>query len=221
MDRELSIEETAWRTRIRPDLLRALEDDEFDSIGHQAHVRSHLSSYARFLGMDPAEIVDQFEAMHQAAPSALEELDRQASESHKPPRARWITASAVSAGALLLAAIVGMLGGQAERPTAGSPASSLGAPKTNTFVPAAEARVRLELATVATTTLSVSVDGRQIFEGELPEGATRSFRARETLEVFAANAGAVRVTLNGTKMGSLGRRGSVERARFGPAGRIN
>lgn len=221
IERELSIEETAWRTRIRPDLLRALEEEAFEAIGHQAHVRSHLASYARFLGVDPSEVVDEFESRHEGAPSALEELDRQVSQSRKPPRARWIVASIVCGVVLVAAALAGVLGGQAER--TGAPDDVVGpldAAAANVPVPAAEARVRVEVAVIAATKVSVVADGDQVFEGMLAAGDTRPFRARETLEVVAADGGALRVTHNGEDLGPLGERGSVARARFGPAGRL-
>ncbi|HEV2686077.1 MAG TPA: helix-turn-helix domain-containing protein, partial [Actinomycetota bacterium] len=75
IDRSLSIEETAWRTRIRPDLLRALEDERFDVIGQSSLVRSNLSSYARFLGMDAIAVVQEFTSLQpEPEPSSIEEL---------------------------------------------------------------------------------------------------------------------------------------------------
>lgn len=238
-DRALSIEETAWRTRIRPDLLRALEGDEFDAIGHQAFVRSHLSSYARFLGIDHLAVVDEFESLQEEpAPSSIEELDRQARVAKKPPRPKWVAAAALSGAVLIAAAAVGVLGGQTERPAGDTgPVASLpgsvldstpedaaaaGRPRgTPALVPAAEARVVLVVEAVADTTVSVLADGRQIFEDTMTAGTRRTFRARGTIEILAANAGTVRLTLNGKDLGTPGESGAVYRARYGPRGRLD
>lgn len=224
LDRSLSIEETAWRTRIRPDLLRALEDENFDTVGHQAFVRSHLRSYATFLGMDPGEVVDEFSAHHGAAPSVIEELERRTREERKPPRPKWLVAAIVSATALIGAAAVGWLGGQTERTGAApSPAASIPdvlASASSVPVPPAEARVRLRVEALEDATVSVLADGQPLFEGALRAGTARTFNGRDVVEILLADAGAVRLTLNGTDLGTPGQPGAVYRQQYGPSGPI-
>jgi len=224
IERALSIEETAWRTRIRPDLLRALEDEDFAEIGHRAFVRSHLASYARFLGLDPKEVMGEFERTWGGEPSSIEELDRQARDARKPPRARWLVASALSGALLIAAAVVGLLGGQDERPIA-DPSSVSSVPAsaspTPSVVTVENARVELVVEALADTSLTVRADDEEVFEGILASGARRTFRALAVVEVAAANAGTVRVTLNGEELGTLGEPGTVTLARFGPEGRID
>jgi cytoskeleton protein RodZ len=231
IDRSLSIEETAWRTRIRPDLLRALEDEQFDSIGQQSFVRRHLSSYARFLGIDPAEVVEEFRSLqNEPEPSSIEELDRKNREAPKPRRPKWLIAAAVSGAALAVAASVGALGGQTERPSAkaaalpthvSTPKSSASqAPKAPAPVTAAQARVTLVVSPVSATRVSILADGTQVFDGTLYSGESRTFRARSTIDVVAADGGTVRLTLNGVALGTPGTTGTVFRARYGPHGKI-
>jgi len=231
IDRSLSIEETAWRTRIRPDLLRALEDEEFDAIGQQSFVRRHLSSYARFLGMDPTEAVEEFRSLQdEPEPSSIEELARKNREAPKPRRPKWLFAAVISGAALAVAASVGALGGQTERPAAkrsvvttpATPkASASKAPAARAPVTAAQARVTLVVSALSATRLSILVDGTQVFDGTLYAGDQRTFRARSTIDVVAADAGTVRLTLNGAALGVPGRAGTVFRARYGPRGKIN
>jgi len=229
LDRSLSIEETAWRTRMRPELLRALEDEAFDTIGQQAFVRRHLSSYARFLGIDQTEVVEQFTSMHeQPEPSSIGELDRKSREAPKPKRPKWLIAGLLSGTALIVAAAVGVLGGQTERPGAKAAVLAAPAPRTTTStapkvvppVTAANARVTLLLSAVASTRVSVLADGTQIFDGTLLAGEQQTFRARSTIEIVAADGGTVRLTLNGVYLGVPGPYGSVLRARYGPHGEI-
>lgn len=227
MERSLSIEETAWRTRIRPELLRALELEEFDSIGHQAFVRSHLASYARFLGIDPTEVVEQFEDQHEAPlPSSIEELDRQVRVAKKPPRPKWVVAALMSGAVLVAAAVVGLLGGQSERPvadprTAPMPTVSEEPAGPPLPVPPAEARVRLRVEVTETQTVSIKVDGEQFFDGEMGAGEARMFRARRSVEILAADGGEVLLRLNGQDLGVAGAQGELFRGRFGPRGRVD
>lgn len=236
IDRSLSIEETAWRTRIRPDLLRALEDEEFDAIGQQSFVRRHLSSYARFLGIDPTQAVEEFRSLQdEPEPSSIEELDRKNREAPKPKRPKWLFAAVISGAALAVAASVGALGGQTERPAAkrsivttlatpkasSSQAPAASAPAAPAPVSPARARVTLVVSALSATRVSILVDGIQVFDGTLYAGDQRTFRARSTIDVVAADAGTVRLTLNGAALGVPGPAGTVFRARYGPRGKIN
>ena len=228
IDQSLSIEETAWRTRIRPDLLRALEDERFEVIGQSSIVRSNLSSYARFLGMDATAVVKEFTSLQPVPePSSIEELDRQNREAPKPKRPKWLIAAIVSGLALAVAAGVGALGGQTERPaakTASVPAkatvASSPSPPVAGPVSAARARVTLVVTAVAPTLVSIQADGAQLFDGTLAAGESRTFRARSTIDIVAADGGTVRLTLNGVELGLPGSSGTVFRARYGPHGKI-
>ena len=231
IDRSLSIEETAWRTRIRPDLLRALEDEQFDSIGQQSFVRRHLSSYARFLGIDPTEVVEEFTSLQEEPePSSIEELDRKNREAPKPKRPKWLIAAVISGAALAVAASVGALGGQTERPAAKTTTVATQKPAVRGSVPAAaapgpvtaaQARVTLVVSAVSPTRVSILADGTQVFDGTLYAGEQRTFRARKTIDVVAADGGTVRLMLNGVALGTPGQAGTVFRARYGPHGKIN
>lgn len=218
VERDLSIEETAWRTRLRPDVLLALERDDFDAVGHRASVRTHLASYARFLGVEPAAVVDAFERGREPEPSSIERLDHQARAARKPPRAKWLIAAAVSAAALIAASAAGILGGQAEptgaAATPETPRLPRSASRSGARVPLAEARVRVSIEAVAGTEVSVSVDGTQVFEGALAPGAVRRFGARREIEVVVADAGALRIVYNGRRLERVGEPGSVARLRF-------
>jgi hypothetical protein len=212
LDRRLSLEESAWRTRIRPDLLRALEEDRYDELGHESFAKSHLTSYARFLGIDPSEVVRAFDASRDhPAPSSLEELNRAARSARKPPRARWLLASLVSLVVLIAGATVGILGGQAERPSA--EVAVVMAQE-----PALPLRVALRIEALQDIHVSVQADGAEVFEGVLRAGQARTFRARETLDVVAADGGAISLEVNGRALGVPGESGTIFRGRFGPDG---
>jgi cytoskeleton protein RodZ len=59
--RKLEIEEVAERTKIRPDRLIDLEADEYSHFPNLTYAKSFLAKYARFLGLDIQEELDNFQ----------------------------------------------------------------------------------------------------------------------------------------------------------------
>lgn len=78
--------------------------------------------------------------------------------------------------------------------------------------------MRLRIVALSSTHLSVSVDGRQVYEGPLKAGEQRFWRARDTIELLTPDGDAVSVTFNGERLGVAGEEGKIYRARFGPTG---
>ena len=67
----------------------------------------------------------------------------------------------------------------------------------------------LELIFTDTSWLQITVDGVREFQGELDAGTYKSWFGEENVELRIGNAGAVSVTLNGQKLGTLGKPGEV------------
>lgn len=212
----VSIPEAAWRMRTRPAILRALERDDFEDVGHQADARAHLLSYARLVGLDPLEMAEAFDAHTTDLPTSIDELDARVRRSRKPPRARWILAALVSATVIVSAAVAGIIGGQAERPSPDIALESPLAPATGTV--AGQGLVRVELVVAERVQVNILADGVEVFDGAIDPKDTPMFRAHTTVEVFAADGGAVRALLNGRDLGAIGERGQVARVRIGARG---
>lgn len=226
-ERDLSIEEVAWRTRIRPDYLRALEHERFQAIGHHAFVRSHLHSYARSLGLDPDALVEWYRSAHEPEePSPIETLDRQVRIASKQrPKLSWIRAAGVAAAFLVAAGVVGILHGPGDK-GAGSPRLAAlprlsGPPEASrdrVVRPQVLGGVRLEVVATGRCWIRALVDGKEVFEGVLTAGTARAFGGASRVEVTIGNASAVRLTVNGAPFdpGTAG----VWRGAFGPRGPI-
>lgn len=61
LSRKLEIEDVAERTKIRPDRIIDLEADEYSHFPNPTYAKSFLAKYARFLGLDIQEELDQFQ----------------------------------------------------------------------------------------------------------------------------------------------------------------
>jgi cytoskeletal protein RodZ len=85
--RKLGIEDVAERTKIRPDRLIDLEADEYSHFPNQTYAKSFLAKYARFLGLDIQQELDDFQIS-----SAISMGDYQYLSSmppHNAQQARW------------------------------------------------------------------------------------------------------------------------------------
>ncbi len=59
-DRGLSLLEAEQATRIRRVFLQAIEDERFDDLPGEVYGRGFVRSYARFLGLDPDALLDEY-----------------------------------------------------------------------------------------------------------------------------------------------------------------
>jgi hypothetical protein len=221
-----SVEEAAWRTRIRPEYLRALEDERFDACGHLAHARAHLHSYARFLGLDAAAMVrDYSEQIEHAEPSPIEQLHERVKEERRPPKPNWLIAAIVAGVLLIAASLTGIVRGpgphakNAAQTLPTLPSVARPQPTVAAVVPAAPAHaVTLVVVAHGRSWVRLLSDGTLVFEGTLTPGASKTFTATEAVDVTVGNAGMVRLILNGRDLGAPGKAGQVYHARLGPRG---
>ncbi|MBV8490305.1 MAG: helix-turn-helix domain-containing protein [Candidatus Eremiobacteraeota bacterium] len=68
--RGLSLSDVSEQIRIRSVYLAAIEDENWPSIGAPVYIRGFLRTYARFLGLDPEDVVAAFNGAPAAAPGA-------------------------------------------------------------------------------------------------------------------------------------------------------
>jgi cytoskeleton protein RodZ len=67
--RGLTLSDVAEHIRIRSVYLAAIEDENWAAIGAPVYIRGFLRTYARFLGLDPEEVVTEFNGQA-SAPAA-------------------------------------------------------------------------------------------------------------------------------------------------------
>lgn len=67
----LSLAQAGHELHVDQRLLGALEADDYATLGAPIFVKGHLRNYARLLGLDPAELVAEYEAAQQPADPTL------------------------------------------------------------------------------------------------------------------------------------------------------
>lgn len=64
----LSVDTLAERTMIRAHVLEGIEADDFTACGGDFYARGHLRTLARFLGLNPGDLVAQYDELYARAP---------------------------------------------------------------------------------------------------------------------------------------------------------
>jgi hypothetical protein len=123
-----TLADAAAETRVRETYLAALEEEDFAAVGGDVYVKGFLRSYARYLGMDPAPLLDRFRAEHER-PEDQTQIAQQPlppigpvgpmgpmGERQRPPQLVIIAGAVI--GILLVLALIGLLSGGDREPTA-------------------------------------------------------------------------------------------------------
>jgi cytoskeletal protein RodZ len=86
--KQLSIEEAARVTRIRPDKLLDLEEDNYSNFPSMSYAKGFLLLYARFLGVDVRDYADTLHAPNPVSSDDYEYLNVASSSPPPPPSRR-------------------------------------------------------------------------------------------------------------------------------------
>ncbi|WP_435851333.1 helix-turn-helix domain-containing protein [Streptomyces thermolilacinus] len=231
----LTVEEVSNSTRVRVPIVHAIEEDDFSRCGGDVYARGHVRTLARAVGLDPAALVEQYDAEHGGRPAPTPAAPMFEAERIRPERRRpnW-TAAMVAA----LVAVIGFVGftlfGQddsgnsrnvAEAPAAVKSPSQAPKPAPSKPAPAptesAIAAVPQDKVTVKLTAIddkswisAKARDGKLLFDGLLMKGDSKTFQDDERLDLILGNAGAIELFVNGKKVEDEFAPGQVERLTY-------
>jgi cytoskeleton protein RodZ len=222
-----SVEDAAAATRIRPSYLEALEQEHFEQLGGNVYAKGFLRSYARFLGVDPAPLLDAYRAQERPDAPLFE---------HAPTAIRggrasgrrgqtWLAVAIVCVSLILVVSLWSLLRPapdptNAQPPFAPEPATTV-ASSAGTSAPPTTARpvprgVTLALRYRAASWTRVTADGKIVFEGTPGQDERRSFRARRSIDVILGAPAVVSLTVNGKDLGVADPSGAIWRHSFTP-----
>jgi len=223
------IAEIAKATKIRPDLLEAIEAGHFDELPAGAYRRSFLRQYAHALGLDEDATIASFHEEYQDPPVELPApVPDPPSQSLR--RIAVLAALAISiviyryavSGAIAAGGVVAAVVRPAPAVRAPAPAPAPAPPPV--ALPAAQPEnapvtsVRVEFSATEPVWVSVKCDGADTFTGTLEGAQAKTFAASNLVTVLVGNAGGLTIQLNGRPVGPLGARGEIQMVEFTPNG---
>lgn len=229
----LSIEDLSASTSIRGALLREIESDSFANCGGETYARGHIRNLATKLGVDPQIFITAFvdEQIHEDR--SMKDLLLENSvmrQSQKKRKVSWKILATISVSSLLVVAVAQMIISNTTSLEIPKPIASASATESPTPSPEATESTPTGGATISTgagVQLIVSATrakswlfvsdaaGRTLFSGQISPGVTKTFSTDISLNVKVGNAGGVDLTVNGTKVDSIGADGEVVSVSYG------
>lgn len=216
-ERGSTMEDVERAIKIRAKYIAAIEAENFDVMPGDAYVAGFIKTYAEFLGIDPTGLLETYHSEHDSPPLAMPEPIMSTRREHvRLPRPVWVVALAVAAIALVGWFAFNLGTALRSAPLPDRRDNSLVAEPTRTVTkttapqrPRRPRRVRPLVLKVASTQdgswLSAKVDGRGVFDGELPRGRTLTWRARKAIVLRSDTADRFLVYRDGKYLGHLGK----------------
>ncbi|MFF3943075.1 helix-turn-helix domain-containing protein [Streptomyces phaeofaciens] len=235
----LTVDDVSTATRVRIAIIHAIEADDFAPCGGDVYARGHIRTLARAVRLDPAPLMEQFDAAHggrpaPTAPAPMFEAERIRPERRGP---NW-TAAMVAA----IVAVIGFVGftafkggddgGAKEQVAEGTTpeASATASPTLKTEKPVDEKPEPSDSAIAAVPQDKVTVqvtatdgrswisakdhNGRLLFDDILKQGESKTFQDSEKINLVLGDAGAIDLFVNGKKIEDDFRSGAVERLTY-------
>jgi cytoskeletal protein RodZ len=231
----LTITQVSQRTCIRETIIRDIESGDFSSCGGDFYARGHIRSIARAVGIEPEELIHEYDATH-GAPHAIRAAD--VFEPATPIKLRerrspnWSVAMivvialvigygvyrAVTAVASPHRAVVATVGHP--RPSARPSASSSPTPTAPAATPASH-DVVIRLTAIEDCWVEfTSSAGQYLSQAYVVGGSTKTWTFRHTVTMQIGNPGGILLTVNGQNLGRPGSPGQPVTLSFGPGTKL-
>lgn len=240
----ITISQAEEDTKIRAKYLIALENESFDEIPGRVYVKGFLSNYASYLGLDSMEMVQVLREMLPVGETKedntlIKEKKVKRKYKFRPKFFHY------AIGILAIITLIGLNylwqhnKNDTAKPNKSTVASAEKTESNNSKAnkvdqqiqqdnvkqaeqqkPAEQknqAGVHLVLnADKGVSWISVNVDGKVAFEGNINQGETKSFDGNSKVVIRFGSAGAVNITANGNNVGYVGSIGQVVDKEFLP-----
>lgn len=204
-----SLEEVAKATKIQRSLLEAIEEDRVEEVLDSVYAKIFLKKYATFLGLDGSSLMEEFLSSHGPVPEGPITLQTEVTKRKEPSFfQRILVPAGVTLVALVGLAFMGYLSLDLYRTLSGksdkSSTAVAGTPRQSKGLVPRSQPLKLTVRAKANVWMQVKSDGSVIFQNVLPKGSQESWTARQELELWTGNAGAMELALNGRPLRSAG-----------------
>ena len=225
--KNISLRDVSRNTRVREHLLEAIEADRYDLLPSPTFVKGFLQSYAKYVGLDPNEVVLRFQNVMKGPPKEEPSPppEEEISQKTKP---LWIIGGAVLGGILLILLLI-YLTSQGPSTPPGAPTSPEPETKegpapalsSQPLSPAPDQEgkpLSLQLKAAERTWIRFQIDDQAEKEALLQPGETLNLRDAKRVHLLVGNAGGLDLTVNEKKLERFGESREVVTLIFTPEG---
>jgi transcriptional regulator with XRE-family HTH domain len=210
--RHLSLREVSKNTKVKERLLRAIEEDDYASLPSPTYVKGFLLAYAKYIGLDPNDVLLHFE-------SSLK--GKSVTRSEAPPekeflwnvRYLWIIGGIVAVGFFISYFFFVHPPKPSIEPITVKPeVKEIPAPPAPiaeaTFSPE-EQPFSLQLRAVEKTWVHIQINGQPGYEMTLKPGESTSHQGLKKIQLLVGNAGGLDIIFKGGSLQKFGKSGEV------------
>ncbi|WP_320780962.1 helix-turn-helix domain-containing protein [Streptomyces sp. CRN 30] len=234
----MTVDDISNATRVRIAIVQAIEADDFAPCGGDVYARGHIRTLARAVELDPAPLLEQYDAQRGGRPEPTPAAPLFEAERIRPERRgpNW-TAAMVAA----IVAVIGFVGftmvkgdgdsggseasvAEGSQPSASrsasakpeKPADTKPEPSDSAIAAVPQDKVTVQVsATDGRSWISAKDhNGRSLFDGVLDQGDSKTFQDNEKVNLVLGDAGAIQLHVNGKKIEDDFQPGAVERLTY-------
>ena len=207
--KKVSLEEVCRVTKIQRQTLEAIEEGRVQEMLDPAYARIFVKKYAAYLGLDGTTVVEEYEGLEHSAAVAAPPVERPLSHGDGfgflvPVVVVLVALVGIGFLGYLMVDLVHNLKAQRPSASASEPAQEKKAPPRELLVPLSKP-LRLTIQASGDVWIQLKADGAIIFQNVLSKGSRETWTAKNNLELWTGNAGAMHLFLNGKPVEGLGR----------------
>ena len=219
--RNISLREVSKNTKVKEYLLKAIEEDQYGSLPSLTYVKGFLLSYAKYIGLDPNDVLLRYETSLRG---------KQVTSPEPPPEKKtlwnlkylWIIG-----GVIVVSLFVSYffflhpskppIESISVKPKAKEPLRSPPKIVDRTSTPK-EQPFSLQLKAVGKTWIRIQINGQPEHEMTLNPGETTSYQGLKRIHLMVGNAGGLDIIFQGKPLERFGKSGDVVNLIFTPQG---
>ncbi len=196
-----NLKEIAKTLRIRPDYLKAIEEETFEKLPVEVYTKGYIREYAKFLKTDPEIVIKAYmekisPPVAEKEPASATDVEDTVKEEKASPRYSAISIILFTVAAATLLTVLSIFVFVSKEP--------------KTPLPEKTAKEHsLEILASDTTWLLVTIDNTESKELLLNKGESVKLSAKDSFSLKIGNAGGIKLIFDGNDMGVPGENGQV------------
>ena len=220
----LTVEQVSQKTNIRVGVIEDLEKNSVEVSGGIAYARGHIRSIAKVIKADGDLLVAEIESAQGGEIRKIVDRFYENNVLDRPKVKKTLkfgSLAAIAAAVLAIGFIITIAINNSSTTSGKVEITPSNAPTASNTTGASSA-VNLVFTGVDGKSWIGIIDatGKEIFDGQIKSGETKSFNSATDLKVTIGNAAAVKVTLNGSDLGVPGGYGEVVRYTYSQSGAV-